>query len=217
MPAPGPSFNLEAFTLGPVACQGYLLWTPSTRRAAVIDPGGDPAPILARLRAENRVLDSILNTHGHGDHILGNAELARATGAPVAVHPADAPMLTDPARNLSAAFGWPVTSPPPARSLAEGEPVRFGGAVLEVLETPGHSPGSVCLFGAGSLFSGDLLFAGSVGRTDLPGGDAHTLRRSLARLDRFDGGTRVHPGHGPETTLAEERAENPFLRNGAWV
>ena len=155
----------------------------------------------------------IVNTHGHMDHIEGNKDLQAATGAPILIHREDAGMLTSPAQNLSLFVGSDFVSPPPGRLLDEGDVIAWGRESLQVLHTPGHTPGSISLAGGGVVFSGDTLFARSVGRTDFPGGSMTKLLLSLReKLLDLPPETRVLPGHGPETTIGVEKNNNPFLR-----
>ena len=178
----------------------------------VIDPGGDAVDVLAAIGREHLSLVMIVNTHGHADHIIGNAALVRATGAPVAIGVGDAPMLTRAAANLSLLLGREITSPPPDRLLRRGDELDLGDLRFTVRETPGHTPGGVSLVGEGLAFTGDTLFAGGIGRTDLPGGDESALLDSIRReLLSLSDETLVYPGHGEATTIGEERVGNPFL------
>ncbi len=202
----------ERLVLGALETNCYVAWTPGGR-GIVIDPADEPARILALVRERGVTVTAVVLTHAHFDHLLGAEVVCRATGAPLYVGAADALSLTDPARNLSGLFSpaCPVTLPG-ARPLAEAETVALGEESLTVLETPGHSPGSLCLYVPGMLFSGDTLFRGSVGRLDLPGGDAAAMTASLERLKALPEDTRVYPGHGPATTLGWEIRQNPYLR-----
>jgi hydroxyacylglutathione hydrolase len=175
--------------------------------AAVIDPAMDARDVLDVL--DGAGVSGILLTHGHFDHMGGLAELARATGAPVLVHAADSERLAS--GGDAHVFGLPMDGVAPTRLLEEGDVVWAGEIRLLVVHTPGHTPGSICLVGEGHLFSGDTLFAGSVGRSDLPGGDGRALRDSIAgELASLPDEVLVHPGHGPDTTIARERRVNPF-------
>jgi glyoxylase-like metal-dependent hydrolase (beta-lactamase superfamily II) len=190
----------------------YLVADPVARRCAVIDPGEDPSPILAALRHRGWTCDAIWLTHGHMDHVLGVPAVREATGAPVWLHPADR-FLYDAAPSFGPMPWEQVTLPAPDHALAEGDVVRVGQLTFTVRHAPGHSPGSVCFVGEGMAFAGDVLFAGSIGRTDLPGGDHPTLLRSIERvLLALPDGTVVWPGHGRATTVGAERATNPWLR-----
>ena len=190
---------------GPVATNVHLLADARTREAIAIDTAIPSLDWIAgELRDRAWALKLIVTTHGHWDHFGDNAAVAEHTGAPIAVHPLDAHRLTDP-EPLWAPFEIPPCVP--AVELAEAGEIRFGEIRLAVFHTPGHTEGSVCLWSAdeGLLFSGDTLFAGAWGRTDLPGGSEVQMVESLARLATFPDTTRVMPGHGPETTIGAER------------
>jgi glyoxylase-like metal-dependent hydrolase (beta-lactamase superfamily II) len=194
----------------------YLLWREGNREALVIDPGLEPDAILAALRERGLQVAAILNTHGHADHIAGNEAIKEAfPNAPLLIGRGDAPMLSDPWANLSAAFGLALTSPPAERLLAEGDVVDVAGIRLEVLEVPGHSPGHVVFLYRDSpcrILGGDVLFRDSIGRTDLPGGNHHLLLSGIrSKLFVLPLDAVVYPGHGPETTLGYEKANNPFV------
>jgi glyoxylase-like metal-dependent hydrolase (beta-lactamase superfamily II) len=198
-------------TIGPVATNVHVLADPRTREAIAIDTAiPSLAWIAAELAARSWTLKLIVSTHGHWDHIGDNAAVAAHTGAEIAVHPLDAHRLTEP-HPMWAPFEIPPSVP--AVELAEGGEIRFGSIGLQVLHTPGHTEGSVCLLAREQalLLSGDTLFAGSFGRVDLPGGDPVAMAESLARLSGLDDGLAVLPGHGRETTIGRER---PWLE---WV
>jgi glyoxylase-like metal-dependent hydrolase (beta-lactamase superfamily II) len=203
------------FALGPLETNAYVLWVPASREAVVIDPGDAPAEWLAWLRAERLNVTKIINTHGHADHIAGNATLKKKYRASVWIHVADRGLLTNPAANLSLGLGRLLVSPPADESLEAGRGFTLGAATVKVIESPGHTPGSVCLLVGDALFSGDTLFAGTVGRTDLPGGNFRDIEKSLKKLKALSPALRVFPGHGPATTLAHEIATNPFMQEGS--
>ncbi|HHT04769.1 MAG TPA: MBL fold metallo-hydrolase [Hydrogenispora sp.] len=203
--------RLQQFVLGELEVNSYLLWDEETLEAACFDPGGSPQEILAELTQNKLGLKYILLTHGHYDHIGGVNELKANTGALVAIHAADAAMLANPELNLSALFGRQIVVKPD-QLLTDGDVLCLGGQMLKINHTPGHTPGGISVSTSGLLFSGDTLFAGSIGRTDLPGGDQATLNCSLQRLVRLPDETRVFPGHGPETTIGREKQLNPFLK-----
>jgi len=213
---PRDRMHLRVLTVGPLATNCYIAACPETREAVIIDPGWDPHQILAVVRALDLKVRYVVNTHAHWDHIGANGAVVAATGAPLALHPADRPLLE--ARGGAAWWGIPVPpSPPPDRELQEGEVLEVGTLRFHVLFTPGHTPGHISLYEpeVGVVFDGDVLFARGIGRTDLPGGDYETLMRSIReRLLTLPDATRVYPGHGPWTTIGEERAANPFLQ--AW-
>lgn len=203
---------VEALPLGLFQTNCYLVGCPQTMQAMVLDPGGEIAPILERVKQLGLAVALIVNTHGHFDHIVGNAALVRATGAPLAVHELDAPLLYAPEFDLSILLGLRREPCRPTRLLRDGDTVEVGALSFRVLHTPGHTPGGICLLGHGLLFSGDTLFYMGVGRTDLPGGDMETLIRSLEQVVLpLDESLVVYPGHGPRTTIGHEKRYNPFL------
>ena len=190
----------------------YLVADPVAERCAVVDPGEDPDPILAALRHRGWRVDGIWLTHGHMDHVLGVPAVRAMTDAPIWLHPADR-FLYDAAPQFGPMPWEQVRLPAPEHDLVDGGMVKVGALEFEVRHAPGHSPGSVCFVGHGLAFVGDVLFAGSVGRTDLPGGDHQTLIDSIAReLLSLPDATVAYPGHGRATTIGTERASNPFLR-----
>jgi hydroxyacylglutathione hydrolase len=211
--------SIESLAVAPFHKNGFLVTCDATRDAILIDPGDEIDGLLAIVRANEVTVRLILLTHGHVDHVAGVARAKRATGAPVGIHRDDL-FLYEAATQHGLFFGLRVEQPPPPDLvLSPGTPLTFGRCSVEVHHTPGHSPGGVCLHVRGAeadethLFVGDTLFAGSIGRTDLPGGDYETLMRSIRTvLFGFDDEAIVHPGHGPETTIGRERTTNPFLR-----
>lgn len=204
---------LRVLTVGPLATNCYIVACPQTREALIIDPGWDPDRILAVVRALELKVRYVVNTHAHWDHIGANGAVVSATGAPLALHPADLPLLQ--ARGGADWWAIPMpSSPPPDLELQDGDVLEVGTLRFQVLFTPGHTPGHISLYEpeAGVVFDGDVLFARGIGRTDLPGGDYETLMRSIReKLLRLPDETRVYPGHGSWTTIGEERVANPFL------
>jgi len=198
--------------VGPLQSNSYLLADEVTREAALFDPGMESEPVADVLARERLTVTAIINTHGHFDHVFGNAYFKAKTGAPLLMHRADLDLVKR-LEEQSLYFGFRATpSPPPDRFLEEGDEVRVGGIRLRVLHTPGHSPGGICLVTDGTAFVGDTLFAGSIGRTDLPGGSAETLLTSIReKLLTLPDDTVIYPGHGPATTIGHERRHNPFL------
>jgi glyoxylase-like metal-dependent hydrolase (beta-lactamase superfamily II) len=204
---------LKIIPVGPIQANCIILGCDETQNGVVIDPGDDVPRILKIIEEAGLDLRYIVNTHGHFDHVGGNAALKAATEAPILIHPEDAPMLgqlTASARN----FGLNAeNSPDPDRLIEEGEIIEFGTLSLKVLHTPGHTPGGVSLAMDGKVFVGDTLFAGSIGRTDFPGGDYGTLIHSIQqKLFSLDDEVVVYTGHGPETTIGQEKRTNPFAR-----
>jgi glyoxylase-like metal-dependent hydrolase (beta-lactamase superfamily II) len=207
---------LETHPLGPLLANCILLGDEEAGEAIVIDPGGDAASIHGRLTAHGLTLKQILLTHGHIDHVGGAFELKRLTGAPVLLNEGDLPLLKR-IREQAAFFGLPEPDQAARldQFLTEGQQVGLERYPAQVLCTPGHSAGSVCFYFASLklLVSGDTLFAGSIGRTDLPGGSSMRIIQSIrTQLLPLPDETRVLPGHGPETTIGEERSSNPFFR-----
>lgn len=205
--------KVTRFVCGPLQENCYLVVEETTGKAVLMDPGGFNRHLLDTLQSMQGELVGILLTHGHFDHTGGVDEVRKMANAPVYIHRGDAPMLTDGAQNLSALFGAPMTCGPAQNLLEDGQEIQVGNARIRVIHTPGHSGGSVCFLGEGNLFSGDTLFAGSIGRTDFPGSDPKQMKASLQKLWNLPGDYLVYPGHGPETTLSVERLQNPYFRN----
>lgn len=203
---------IRPFTGGAFAQNSYLVSCVATGAALVVDPGAAVGPLLEALRAGGLTASAIVLTHAHIDHVEGVAEARRATDAPIVLHPADR-QLYDATSMQGEWFGVSVEQPPaPDRLLADSDRIQFGECELEVRFTPGHSPGHVVLVGDGAAVVGDCVFAGSIGRTDLPGGSFPTLIQSIReQILTLPDETVLHPGHGPETTVGHERATNPFL------
>lgn len=206
--------NVTTFTVGPLQENCYLVADGATNAAVLVDPGAEGERLVAAVRAAGLDLMAIWLTHAHFDHVGGIAAVRRAWPVPVHLHPADAPIYAR-ATASAAAFGLQLDAPPPVDvALEEGDELRVGSLAFDVLHLPGHAPGHVAFHGHGVAFAGDCLFAGSVGRTDLPLADPRQLAASLVRLTALPDSTVIHPGHGPATTIGAERATNPFL-NGS--
>lgn len=209
-------FEIRGIESMPYAENTYVLWQPGKPDAIVVDPGFEPELIFDLLSAEKLTPVVILNTHGHVDHIAGNAAMKqRYPEIPLVIGHGDAEMLTDPVLNLSAFSETPVISPKADRTVREGETIEYAGLSMQVLEIPGHSPGHVVFVLRDgervTVLGGDVLFAGSIGRTDFPGGSLPQLLSGIrAKLWPLPDDTIVYPGHGPETTVGEEKRSNPF-------
>ncbi len=206
------ALDIQGITVGPLATNCFLVVEPQSKEAVLVDPGAEADRLLDNLRHAGGHLVAIVLTHAHGDHIGAVGELKTRTGAPVLVHRLEAEWLSDPQKNLSALLGLPVTSPEADRLLDEGDTISLGGETLQVLHTPGHSPGGLSLHHDGILLCGDLLFLESIGRCDLPGGDLNTLTHSIqAKVYTLPDDTILYPGHGDTTTVGHEKRCNPFV------
>ena len=214
--------DLTCLALGPIEANCYLVVERASGAAVCIDPGAEVERVLNEITRRKLRLACIALTHGHADHIGAVCALREAHRVPVAIHADDAPMLESAAHNLSIFLNASFTVESAEHRLQHGDTIPFGSSALEVIHTPGHTPGCVCFFlrdaGAGVpwLFSGDTLFQLEVGRCDLPGGDWPTLQRSISeRLYCLPDATVVYPGHGPATTIIREKMENPHVRSAA--
>jgi glyoxylase-like metal-dependent hydrolase (beta-lactamase superfamily II) len=200
--------EIKTLATGPLETNCYIVWDEATKEAMVVDPGDEPDRIMDH--AEGLKIKLIVLTHAHWDHAGAVPEIKEATGAQIAFHPDDDQAYRSVSEQ-AAFWGFKSDSmPEPDRMLKEGDELKIGKLSFEVLHTPGHSPGCICLFGEGVLFAGDTLFKGSVGRTDLPGGSAELLKDSFRRLMALPPETRVFPGHGPPSTIGQERRDNFF-------
>ena len=203
---------IKTLPVGPIMANCFIVGCKETLEAAVIDPGDEAEKILTSLSESNLTVKFIINTHGHFDHVSANKGIHLATKAPILIHAQDAPML----QQISAsAANWGLSaenSPSPDRTIDDGDTIAFGKITFKVLHTPGHTPGGISLFADGHVFVGDTLFAGSIGRTDFPGGDFATLKSSIQdKLFTLADDVRVYTGHGPETTIGHEKRTNPFV------
>ena len=203
---------IKELPVGMIMANCFIAGCEEKLEAVVIDPGDETERILLTLAELKLTAKYIVNTHGHFDHVGGNRKLKEATGADIMIHPADAPMLSM-LTQAAAGFGLSTeNSPPPDIELNDGSIITFGSIEMKVIHTPGHSPGGISLYHDGHVFVGDTLFAGSIGRTDFPGGDFNTLISSIKeKLFPLGDDVRVHCGHGPETTIGQEKRFNPFL------
>lgn len=207
---------IHRLSVGPLQVNCFLVACQQTLEAMVIDPGDEGDRILALADRQNFKVGMVVNTHCHFDHIGANRQVVAATGASLLIHAADLPLLQN-ARQHAQVYGLAVeSSPDPDRLLEHGDTFSVGNQNFRVIHVPGHSQGSICLLSDGHLFVGDVLFAGSIGRTDLPGGDFNLLVSGARKhLFSLPDETIVHPGHGPDTTIGQERRYNPFVGDGA--
>jgi len=208
---------LKMFSVGYLSANCYVVNCRETKEAVIIDPGfssdQEAEKIISFMKSYDLKLKFIINTHGHPDHTCGNGLMKRCFNAPICIHKDDAYMLGDSGIETARYFGFSSVSPSADILLTDCDYVKFGDVTLKVIHSPGHSRGSVLFIGETELFSGDTLFAGSIGRTDFPGSSNSLMQTSLKRLLQFPDYFMVYSGHGPSTTIAEERRVNPFLQD----
>lgn len=207
--------RVQQMTVGMMGVCCYIVSCEQTKKAAIIDPGGDEDRILAYCRDEQLVVEYIINTHGHLDHVCGNGPIKTATGAKIVMHEDDVAYFSDPrVKDYFSGLGLPE-SPPVDITVKDGDTISFGTVSLAVIHTPGHTPGGMCLYSAPHCFTGDTLFVGAVGRTDFPGGSMRQMIDAIkARLMTLPPETIVWPGHGyggSQSTMAVEQRSNPYL------
>jgi len=201
---------IKELVLGPLDSNCYLIVDEHTKETLVIDPGDEPDRIIDLIHENSLQVKYIICTHAHFDHVSAVSDIKKETGAPIIIHQEEQEIYRN-TREQAVLWGFEVDDlPEPDMFVSEGNELEIGGLRFKILHTPGHSPGGICLFGEGVLVTGDTLFAGSVGRTDLHGGDIIQLKKSFKRLMSLSEKTRILPGHGPETTIGKEKKENFF-------
>jgi len=204
---------IETISVGPLETNCYVVAAGEGKPAAVIDPGDDVDKILQAVNSRNLKVTHIINTHGHYDHIGADSALATATGAKIYIHSLDANILSDSQSNLSLFLGSDFKMNDETVKISDGDELDIGGLRLKIIHTPGHTPGGISLSTDNVIFVGDLIFSGSVGRTDLKGGDFDALMASISKiaLNNPDS-AKIYPGHGPSTTIGTEKENNPYIK-----
>ncbi|MBW4828588.1 MAG: MBL fold metallo-hydrolase [Clostridiaceae bacterium] len=204
--------KIERLPVGIYAANCYIIYCEDTKEGIVIDPGGEGDIILERIRKLDLNIKYIIITHGHVDHIGGLAEVKDGTGATVLIHEQDEEMLKDATKNLSSMMPTRETQTSADKFVEDGEKLNFGNHIIEIIHTPGHTLGGISIKIEENIFTGDTLFAGSIGRTDFPGGSYKQIIESIKRkLILYPDDTIVYPGHGPSSTIGREKASNPFI------
>jgi glyoxylase-like metal-dependent hydrolase (beta-lactamase superfamily II) len=205
--------HIKTMEVGSLCTNSYLVYCDDSKEGVIIDPGGDGDKIIQVIKDSGVEIKYILNTHGHHNHIGANKNLKDFTGKDLLIHEKDGEMLTSPKRNFSLFLGEENCGPAADGFLKDGDVISFGSCSLKVIHLPGHTPGGVGFYAEkeGVLFSGDTLFYGSIGRTDLPGSDYQEMTKSLEKLMKMPDETIVYPGHGPKTSVALEKEINPFI------
>lgn len=202
---------LKIFTVGPMEANCYILYNPDKRAGLIIDPGAEGSHLIKFIKQEKISINYIINTHGHPDHIGANRKIKEHTNAPILIHQYDAPMLAKSGSVLSLIFPLESSSPAADTFIKDGDLIECAGMKLKVLHTPGHTPGGISLLIDDSIFTGDTLFSGSIGRSDLPGGSPQVLLNSIKKILSLDENLIIYPGHGPSTTVRQELHSNPFI------
>jgi hydroxyacylglutathione hydrolase len=205
--------KIESYCVGEHQVNSLIVWCEETKEAALFDPGAEAHRLLARMDELGLRLTRVIITHGHMDHIGEVSVVIAERKVPLAIHPLDRPKLTDPEKNLSIYIGCAVISPDANEVIEEGDVIKIGNRSLKAIHVPGHSPGSLCFYGDGFLISGDALFYQGIGRSDFPDSCEQDLYFNIkSKLYTLPENTVVYPGHGPTTTIGDERENNPFIR-----
>jgi glyoxylase-like metal-dependent hydrolase (beta-lactamase superfamily II) len=203
---------VKTFTVGLMEANCYILYNLDKREGLIIDPGAEASRLIKFIKQEKISIRYIINTHGHPDHIGANREVKEQTKAPILIHQYDAPMLAKSQSVLPFLFPLQHSSPPADTFIKDGDLIECADMRLKVLHTPGHTPGGISLLTNESIFTGDTLFSGSIGRFDLPGGSQQILLNSIKKILSLDENLIIYPGHGPSTTVGQELHSNPFIR-----
>ncbi len=203
--------SIETLKVGYLGANCYIIYSSKSKEAYIIDPGGDTSLIAEKIKELSVVPLGIIITHGHYDHIAANSELKKIFNIPVYVHKDDAEFLVNSSLNGSAFFGEDVKFPAAERLLEDGAVIKNKDFELKIIHTPGHTPGGICILIGENLFTGDTLFKGSVGRSDLPGGNEKLMKESLRKLRGLSKSIKIFPGHGSQSTIGEEMKSNPYL------
>jgi glyoxylase-like metal-dependent hydrolase (beta-lactamase superfamily II) len=204
--------NIYKFTVGDFAVNNYLVHPVDSVKTILFDAGDDVQPILSKIDELGLELSFLVNTHGHADHIMGNRKVLDHTGAQLLIHELDEPFLHNPQLNLSSFFGEDLQSPTADRILREGDTIALEGLEFKVLHTPGHTPGHISLVSDHHAFVGDVIFQGSIGRTDLPKSSGQQLIQTIrTKIYTLPDETNLYPGHGPNSTVGQEKISNPFV------
>ncbi|PKK84923.1 MAG: MBL fold metallo-hydrolase [candidate division Zixibacteria bacterium HGW-Zixibacteria-1] len=210
--------QIETIVVSPFETNCYLVWSENSRDGVIIDPGDEDERILERIEKQGINPRAVLLTHGHGDHIAAVDQVKKKLNIPLYIGRGDETMLGSPSANVSAMFGFQISCPPADHIISDSDVIKIGPLTFTVFATPGHSPGGVCYFAENILFCGDTLFYGSIGRTDLPGGSFQQLIDSIDRnILTLPDDIICYPGHGPATSVGQERRNNPFLTGNKFV
>jgi len=205
--------KIESVTVGPYEVNSLIVWCEDTMEAVLFDPGAEAYRLLARIDKLDLIMRRVIITHGHADHIGEISVVLAGNKVPLSIHKLDRPKLTDPEKNLSAFIGPPIIAPDADDMIEEGDLIKIGNRSLRAIHVPGHSQGSLCFYGDGILISGDTLFNRGIGRTDFPDSNESDLHSAIrTKLYILPEDTVVYPGHGPTTTIGDEREYNPFVR-----